>query len=116
MNAKAMCNNGAQFSHGRMTLLLFNAVWANISEDLTYHTWNITVDIRYMLEHCPDFAVIREMCSKQISKEMLKISNAKNIVGITHSFVCTQFSGSCNCSVKGLQLETGCPVEDYFKL
>ncbi len=33
------------------------------------------------------------MCSKQISKEIFKISNAKNIVGITHSFVCTQFSG-----------------------
>jgi hypothetical protein len=64
MNAKAMCDNGAQSSHGMMTLLLFNAAWANISEDLTYHTWNITVDIRYMLEHCPAFAVIREMCSK----------------------------------------------------
>ncbi len=58
--------------------------------------WNITVDIWYTLEHCPAFAVIREMCSKKISKEMFKISNEKNIIGIAHSFVCTQFSGSCN--------------------
>ncbi len=73
MNTKAMSDNGAQSSNRTMTLLLFNAAWANISEDLTYHTWNITVDIQYTLEHCPAFAVIREMCSKQISKEMFKI-------------------------------------------